>query len=67
MDMNPEETLVNWTEAIDAAVAKLDAIDAGDPEMAHGEADEILLSVVPGEVLHAYVRLTRRCSWWACA
>ena len=50
------------------AVAKLDAIDGGrDPEGAHGEADKILLRMVPPEVAAAYRRLVDRARWWATA
>ena len=50
-----------------AAILALDAIDGGDPEAAHGEADHIILSLVPIEVRNAYERLTVRCDWWATA
>lgn len=49
------------------AVAALDAINGHDPEGAHGEADEVLLAVVPAEVREAYERLAARCGWWATA
>jgi hypothetical protein len=52
---------------IDEAVEKLDAINASDPEAAHGIADEILLSLLPLEVNQAYTRLVQRCRWWASA
>ncbi|HVJ71631.1 MAG TPA: hypothetical protein VM531_09025 [Sphingomicrobium sp.] len=49
------------------AVKRLDALTGGDPEAAHGAADEILLETVPEEVKKAYDRLVARCGWWACA
>jgi hypothetical protein len=58
---------MNYNEAVDAAVATLDAIGVGDPEGAHSEADEILLSLVPAEVAAAYRRLVARSPWWASA
>lgn len=50
-----------------AAVMALDAIDADDPEGAHGCADEILLALVEPEVRDAYRRLVERSAWWATA
>lgn len=49
------------------AVAALDAIDGADGEVAHGEADDILLELVPVEVREARVRLVKRARFWACA
>lgn len=49
------------------AEAALDAITAGDPDGDHGEADRILLAVVPVEVSDAYERLVARSKWWATA
>lgn len=49
------------------AVSALNAIDGGDPEGAHCEADDILLSLAPPEVAAAYACLIERCAWWACA
>ena len=47
------------------AVQKLDAIKAGDPERNHGDADRIVLSVVPDEVREAYWRAYERdYGWW---
>jgi hypothetical protein len=57
----------NLTEAIERAVAELDAIDGSDPEGAHGLADAILREVVPAEVNDAYERVVTRCRWWATA
>jgi hypothetical protein len=45
----------------------LDAIDPGDPEAAHDEADKILLALVPPFVAAAYERLVARSEWWASA
>jgi hypothetical protein len=47
-----------------AAVTDLRALDASDPEKAHAEADQILLDLVPTEVVRAYQRLQARCKWW---
>ena len=49
------------------AVRRLDAISGQEPDGDHGEADEILLSVVPAEVREAYERLVDRARWWATA
>lgn len=46
-------------------VQALNAIDASDPERAHGQADEILLAAVHAEVAAAYRRLIDRARWWA--
>lgn len=46
---------------------ELDAIDHTDPEVAHGKADDLLLSAVNPSVAAAYRRLMDRCSWWAGA
>lgn len=48
-------------------VDQLDALDADDPEAAHGKADELLLSLVPAEVADAYRRVVKRADWWAAA
>lgn len=53
--MSPEE-----------AVARLDALN-GEPEADHGEADDVLLAVVPSDVAAAYRRVVERSAWWACA
>lgn len=58
---------MNYQEMISAAVATLDAVSAGDPEMAHVKADQVLLALVPNEVQQAYDRLVERCDWWAFA
>lgn len=49
------------------AVRRLDAIDASDPESAHCDADEVLLSVAPDEVRAAWQRLHDRATRWAYA
>jgi len=49
------------------AVDALDALDPRDPEVAHGEADKILLAIVPVEVREAYERIEGRAPWWASA
>lgn len=49
-------------------VAALDAIDpTGDPEIAHCEAEKILLGSLGYEVKAAYDRLVARAPWWASA
>jgi hypothetical protein len=49
------------------AVATLDTIGSDDPEGAHCEADNLLLSLVHPDIAAAYERLVQRCRWWACA
>lgn len=51
---------------IEEAVAAIDAMKF-DPEACHGDADEILVAMVPPEVAAAYRRLQGRMPWWACA
>jgi len=51
----------------DELIRRLDAIDGGDPDGAHGEADDLLLEAMPEEVRQAYMRLVKRCRWWATA
>lgn len=49
------------------AADELDALDASDPEYAHGRADEILLSVVrvfAPQVADAYERADERIHFW---
>lgn len=53
-----------------AAVERLNriaAVSSGDPEAAHGAADEVLLAMVPAEVRQAYQRVVDACAWWATA
>ena len=49
------------------AVVALDAIAAGDNEVAHGSADDILLAVAPPEVAEAWRRAEERVGgfWYA--
>ena len=49
------------------AVKRLDAIDGGDTETAHADADDILLAVVPPEVREAWNRANERAQgfWYA--
>lgn len=55
-----------WVALTSHQVAeKIDALDASDPERAHGDADEILLDHVDIVVASAYRRLIERCDWWA--
>lgn len=49
------------------AVAALDAIDASDPESAHGQADIILQALVHKDAREAYERVGNRARWWASA
>jgi hypothetical protein len=60
-------TYRNETERTRLAVEALDAIDAGDPEAAHSEADAILLAYVPDDIRDAYDRLVARAHFWATA
>lgn len=50
-------------------VRRLDEIteEIGDPEVMHGEADDLLLLAVDPEVRDAYNRVVWRASWWAYA
>lgn len=52
---------------VDRAVGLLDALDASDPERAHGIADGILLANVHPHIQTAYARLTDRAPWWGGA
>lgn len=61
----PDDEQAAWNAQ--AAVAALDAIDASDPESAHGEAEDILLALVPDSVREAYKRVVDRSEWWASA
>ena len=50
------------------AVRRLNLISgSGDPEVAHSEADQILLAIVPASVAEAYRQLVERADWWAYA
>lgn len=51
----------------DEAVEKLDAIDAEDKEIAHGQADNILVQSVSQPIRDAYIRLLERADgfWYA--
>lgn len=49
------------------AVDKLNALQTNDPETAHSDADEILLTLVGPDVRAAYMALSERCGWWAFA
>ena len=54
--------------SINDVVAAIDAIDpVGDPESAHSELDDLLLSVMPDEIKAAVARLIKRAPWWAAA
>lgn len=49
------------------AVQQLNALDSGDGEEMHAEADKILLAYVPEQVRLAYERVQARAGFWACA
>lgn len=49
------------------AVEQLNALDSGDGEEMHAEADKILLAYVPEQVRQAYERVQDRANFWACA
>jgi cellobiose-specific phosphotransferase system component IIB len=49
------------------AVTALNAIQAGDAEAAHGQADDVLLSLVSPQVRAAYEAVKDRAPWWASA
>ena len=54
-----------YSEKIADAVARLDALEPGDPEVNHGKADAIIMEFVPEEVLLAYGRAEDRDGeWW---
>lgn len=53
--------------SVDEVVAALDAMDVGDPESAHGKADDLMLSIMPTAIQDAHARLVERCRWWAGA
>jgi len=46
-------------------IKTLDEMEEKDPEVAHHQADGLLLQLVHPEVRAAYERLIDRCSWWA--
>lgn len=48
-------------------IEELDAIAGDDPEVAHSQADGLLLEAVPTEIRDAYKRLVDRCEWWVDA
>ena len=45
------------------AIELLDALDGGDPEGAHFDADAVLLDFVPEKVREAYKRVHLRLIW----
>ena len=55
--------LTESTRASRDAVFEIDILDPSDPELAHNQADEILLSLVPEEVREAYKRLFHSFTW----
>lgn len=55
---------------IENAVRKIEIIgnDFGyDPEVAHLEADAVLLAVVPKQIRDAYIALSEKTEWWSAA
>ena len=65
------ETKVSRVPGVKLKVADIvnaiDSIDVADPEQAHSEAEDILLSCVPPPVREAYARLVQRAPWWGSA
>ena len=63
-DLDRREMALTKQEAIE----RLNAIaekHSGDPEVAHSEADEVLLAYADSEVAGAYDRVVRAVgSWW---
>jgi hypothetical protein len=56
---------MDWNEMKINAISRLDAINAiDDPETAHDDAVNILLSLLPLDVVVAYERLEERARWW---
>lgn len=55
-------TLIKRTPA--EIVAFLDALTDEDPEVAHDQADDALLTMVPVEVAEAYIRAASRVGFW---
>lgn len=54
------------SDQVQRAVELLDSFDGNeDPEADHGNADNVLLSMVPSDVADAYRRLVNRARWWA--
>lgn len=51
----------------DEVASQIDALDASDPEAAHGAADDILLAHVHPHIAASYHRLVGRAGWWAGA
>jgi len=53
------------------AVNRIDLLDGDDPDKCHGDADDIVLSLLRDlgypEVVDAYSRLVDRCEYWATA
>lgn len=49
------------------AAEQINNLDASDPEVAHANADDILLANVDPLIAAAYQRLAARCKWWAYA
>ena len=53
--------------SVDDVVKAIDAIDAADPERAHGQFDALMLGIMPDAIKDAADRLVARCDWWASA
>jgi hypothetical protein len=65
MSTHPEEWHATLSEA--EVVAALDAIEPGDKECAHGDADDLLVIAAPPAVREAYIRAYERLGgfWYA--
>ena len=50
----------DYAARVDRVVEMLDTLVVDDPEQARDAADDLLLSVVPGEVFSAYCRAMQR-------
>lgn len=57
----------DYNKTVQRAIAALDAIEPGDEEMMHYQADRIIRETLPIEVRHAYERVMERANWWAYA
>jgi hypothetical protein len=67
MGQNKPQPRVRKTTAKERAVIEALNKISSDPETAHGEADELILSIAHPDVRAAYERLVQRCPWWAFA
>lgn len=58
------DMLAEWGDVHADAVEELGSLDGADQEVAHGRADEILLSCVPEDVADAYRAARDRIGFW---